>query len=292
MTYDGTSVRLYVNGTLVPTTPLRPARSPPRRGALRIGGNSIWGEYFSGLIDEVRVYNRALSAAEIQQDMASSITPSDSQPPTAPGNLAANGSLSSAALSWRAASDNVGVARYNVYRSTSPGFTPSAANRIAQPSGTSYNDTGLAAGTYYYKVHRRGRRRQRRPGLERGERGRRRHDAALGAGHAERNRSNRQGNAQLGRRERQRRRRQVRRLPLDHPRLHAGCGATGSRSRPAPSYTDTVTPGTYYYKVTAEDAAGNIGPASNEASALVSADTSPPSAPPTWPPRSAAEPSI
>ena len=24
-------------------------------GALRIGGNAIWGEYFSGLIDEVRV---------------------------------------------------------------------------------------------------------------------------------------------------------------------------------------------------------------------------------------------
>jgi hypothetical protein len=30
----------------------------------------VWGEYFSGLIDEARVYNRALSAAEIQADMA------------------------------------------------------------------------------------------------------------------------------------------------------------------------------------------------------------------------------
>ena len=29
----------------------------------------MWGEYFSGLIDEVRVYNRALSATEIQADM-------------------------------------------------------------------------------------------------------------------------------------------------------------------------------------------------------------------------------
>ena len=28
---------------------------------LRIGGNAIWGEWFNGLIDEVRVYNRALS---------------------------------------------------------------------------------------------------------------------------------------------------------------------------------------------------------------------------------------
>ena len=39
-------------------------------GALRIGGNSLWGEYFQGRIDEVRVYSRALSAAEIQTDMA------------------------------------------------------------------------------------------------------------------------------------------------------------------------------------------------------------------------------
>ena len=32
-------------------------------GPLRIGGNGVWPEWFNGLIDEVRVYNRALSAA-------------------------------------------------------------------------------------------------------------------------------------------------------------------------------------------------------------------------------------
>jgi len=37
--------------------------------ALRIGGNSVWGEYFKGLIDDVRIYNRPLTAAEIQSDM-------------------------------------------------------------------------------------------------------------------------------------------------------------------------------------------------------------------------------
>ena len=31
-------------------------------GALRIGGNSLWSEFFKGRIDEVRIYNRALSA--------------------------------------------------------------------------------------------------------------------------------------------------------------------------------------------------------------------------------------
>ena len=55
-------------------------------------------------------------------------------------------------LSWTGSTDNVGVTRYNVHRCTSAGFTPSAANRIAQPTGTSYADTGLATGSYFYKV--------------------------------------------------------------------------------------------------------------------------------------------
>ena len=55
-------------------------------------------------------------------------------------------------ISWSASCDNVGVARYNLYRGTSPGFTPSLANRIAQPLTTLYSDLGLTAGSYYYKL--------------------------------------------------------------------------------------------------------------------------------------------
>ena len=55
-------------------------------------------------------------------------------------------------MSWTAATDNVGVVRYNVHRSTTAGFTPAAANRVGQPTGTSHTDSGLAAGTYYYRV--------------------------------------------------------------------------------------------------------------------------------------------
>ena len=38
--------------------------------ALKIGGNAIWAEWFRGAIDEVRVYDRALSATEIQGDLS------------------------------------------------------------------------------------------------------------------------------------------------------------------------------------------------------------------------------
>ena len=67
-TYDGTNLRFYVNGALV-TTKVTTGAMPNTANPLRIGGNAIWGEYFSGLIDEVRVYNRALNATELTADM-------------------------------------------------------------------------------------------------------------------------------------------------------------------------------------------------------------------------------
>ncbi len=60
-TYDGTTLRLFVNGTQVATKATSGAMAATA-SPLRIGGNAIWGEYFAGQIDEVRIYNRALNA--------------------------------------------------------------------------------------------------------------------------------------------------------------------------------------------------------------------------------------
>jgi hypothetical protein len=77
----------------------------------------------------------------------------DTQAPTVPGGLTATARADGARLTWNAASDNVGVAEYRVFRSTSATFTPSPANRIARvDSGTSYTDSGLGTGTYHYIV--------------------------------------------------------------------------------------------------------------------------------------------
>jgi hypothetical protein len=68
-TYDGATQRLFVNGVEVAS---RPQTGPIAVGAgvLRIGGNNSWtGEFFQGEIDDVRVYNRALSQPEIEADM-------------------------------------------------------------------------------------------------------------------------------------------------------------------------------------------------------------------------------
>jgi hypothetical protein len=64
-TYDGTTQRVFVNGVEVSNAAVTGAIDTSA-GALRIGGNDVWtGEYYNGLIDEVRIYDRALTAAEI-----------------------------------------------------------------------------------------------------------------------------------------------------------------------------------------------------------------------------------
>jgi hypothetical protein len=71
-TYGGGMLRLYVNGVQVGT---RAITGNVRMSAetLTIGGNSVWGEWFNGTIDEVRLYNRELTAAEIQAGMAQTV---------------------------------------------------------------------------------------------------------------------------------------------------------------------------------------------------------------------------
>jgi len=72
-------------------------------------------------------------------------------PPASPGSVTATAvSTSQINLSWTP-SAAAGVV-YDVFRSTTAGFTPSSANLIATVSGNSYSDTGLANNTTYYYV--------------------------------------------------------------------------------------------------------------------------------------------
>jgi hypothetical protein len=116
--YDSASQTLstYVNGALDNGT-LRgviPASQFNQNVNVNIGRRS-GGYYFNGVIDEVRIYNRALSQAEIRADMTTPVnggsSPSDTTPPkisiTAPGNGA---TVTGTAVVSASASDDVGVA--------------------------------------------------------------------------------------------------------------------------------------------------------------------------------------
>jgi hypothetical protein len=72
VTFDGSNLRLYVNAAVVQSVAVIGALTPST-GVLRIGGNSVWGEWYRGLIDDVRIYNKALTASQIQADMAAPV---------------------------------------------------------------------------------------------------------------------------------------------------------------------------------------------------------------------------
>ncbi len=62
-TYDGSRVRLYINGKQVTSIAVT-GQINAHQEALRIGGDPK-GDYFKGKIDEVSIFNRALTATEI-----------------------------------------------------------------------------------------------------------------------------------------------------------------------------------------------------------------------------------
>ena len=78
-TFDGTAFRFYMNGTLIGTG--SGSLSPTVSAPLLIGGSGSCGAAnFGGLIDDVRIYNRALSSDEVAQLYASRI-PANHQHP-------------------------------------------------------------------------------------------------------------------------------------------------------------------------------------------------------------------
>jgi hypothetical protein len=68
-THDGTTLKLYVNGNIADTDPaagyVRTNTYPVAFGKASYG-TTYAGEYFDGILDEVCIYNRALTDAEIQ----------------------------------------------------------------------------------------------------------------------------------------------------------------------------------------------------------------------------------
>jgi hypothetical protein len=72
VTYNGSVFKFFLNGTEIFSKNISGSMSVSN-GQLRIGGNTIWGEYFKGMIDEIRIYNKDLSQSEIQSDMNTGI---------------------------------------------------------------------------------------------------------------------------------------------------------------------------------------------------------------------------
>jgi glucose/arabinose dehydrogenase/PKD repeat protein/fibronectin type 3 domain-containing protein len=70
--FNGLTVQFYVNGTMVTSKSLA-ANITARGMALRMGADASTQQFYKGLLDNVRIYNRVLSGTEVTTDMNSGL---------------------------------------------------------------------------------------------------------------------------------------------------------------------------------------------------------------------------
>src|SRR5690606_23555656 len=146
-TYDGANLRLFVTGI--------EARSAPKPGNIAqdssiqasVGNNSLDNRPFDGVLDELRIYNRALSAQEILALMSTPVMAPelDVEPPSTPTGVdgLAIGSTRIRVF-WDESTDDFGVAEYRVTRD---------GVEIGSTTSTELEDFALEPGvTYEYRV--------------------------------------------------------------------------------------------------------------------------------------------
>jgi chitodextrinase len=139
--------KIYVNGTQVYTA--TETRTPAATSEALIFGQSPYAggnfERWNGHLDEVRIYNRALSVQEVA-DVYNDQGNQDIQAPSVPTNVSATPvSSTQINLSWTASTDTgSGVAGYRVYRN---------GTLIGETASGNYSNSGLQPQTTYsYRV--------------------------------------------------------------------------------------------------------------------------------------------
>jgi hypothetical protein len=131
------AVAVYVDGVLRGSgTGATGSRTFPAN--LRIGSLQTGNNFLNGTLDDVRLYDRILTAGEITALMGT--------PPAAPTDLVAAIGDATVTLHWSASSN---ATSYFVKRSTASG---SGFATIATNSSVGFTNTGLSNGTLYYFV--------------------------------------------------------------------------------------------------------------------------------------------
>ncbi len=115
----------------------------------RVGGNDSWS-YYPGILDDIRIYNRALSEAEIDTlyheggwDLE------DTTPPAPPTGLTATPGDGQVTLTWLPNTEP-DLSKYRIYRDISSPASALIDSVVGTPPDTSYTDAGLVVGQQYY----------------------------------------------------------------------------------------------------------------------------------------------
>jgi len=140
---------LYMDGAQVAQASYATAPNVNYSGLVRLGapGSTGYTRYYAGLLDEVRYFNRALTAAEATALFNYSPV---ATPPAAPSNLTATQIGARVQLGWTDNSTN--ETGFKIERKTGVGGTY-AEIAIGPADSPSYLDSNVVAGTtYYYRV--------------------------------------------------------------------------------------------------------------------------------------------
>jgi fibronectin type 3 domain-containing protein len=141
-TYDNANLRLYINGQeAAPAATVSGNMTEPTAPTGIGARSSLDQHWFPGLIDDARIYSRALTANEVAVLAAGCPIPT---------NLQATAGAGQISLSWTAPAGPNPNYTYTIKRGTSAGTETMVASGI---TGTTYADVGIPYGpTYYYVV--------------------------------------------------------------------------------------------------------------------------------------------
>ncbi|MEO7175102.1 MAG: LamG-like jellyroll fold domain-containing protein [Saprospiraceae bacterium] len=143
MTHDGANDKIFFNGVKqaekAVTGNMNSTTHPLGMGYNPVDG----GNWFDGSLDEVQLYNIALTDAEVAAlyiEQSTAPVETDIEAPDAPLNLSASVNFTTVTLSWWPSTDNVAVVGYNVYMN---------GNKVGTTSETSLTLSSLQALTEF-----------------------------------------------------------------------------------------------------------------------------------------------
>ncbi|MFG1947283.1 LamG-like jellyroll fold domain-containing protein [Nonomuraea sp. NPDC048826] len=132
LVYDGSTLRYVLDGLHWAGAPLPVTGAVDYdSGPLKIGQSCP-----DAIVDEVRVYQRALSDEELQQDMLKAVVADER--PAAPV-VSADLSTGTIQLSWPAAGDDHGISAYEIHEVGSAGDPVDAYSLVATVTGLTWN---------------------------------------------------------------------------------------------------------------------------------------------------------
>ena len=115
ITFDGTQVKTYVNGALVNTQALS-ATITARGNPMNIGADASPAQFNKGSLDDLRVYSRVLTQAQIQSDMITPVGGAIAGSPQVLIDFPTNGAQVSGIVNVTAdATDDTGIANVQFY---------------------------------------------------------------------------------------------------------------------------------------------------------------------------------